>query len=427
MNSCENPLIPLAKSAREASFVLSSLSRAEKDAALCSMADALESNEEAILNANGRDMRSAEEKGVPASLLDRLRLTPERVRGMAEGLRKVASLEDPVGQVMDSRVRPNGLSIMQVRVPIGVIGMIYESRPNVTADAAGLCLKTGNAVLLKGGSDALHSNRVIARILQEAVSRSGLPAASIQLIDSADRSSVIHLCRLEGYLDLLIPRGGRSLIETVVENARVPVIKHYDGICHLYVDASADLTLAVDLADDAKTQRPGACNAIETLLVHESVAPAFLPLLAERMRLRGTELRGCPRALPYLGEEALAAGEQDWLTEYLDYILAVKVVDSLEEAMAHINHYSSHHSDAIAARDVAAAEKFLSGVHSACVYHNASTRFSDGEEYGFGAEIGISTDKLHARGPMGLRELTSYQYRVRGAGQVKDSSRQSRG
>lgn len=423
MMSDTNPLLPQAQAAREAAGEMSCLSREQKDAALLCMAGEIEQNAGVILDANALDVAAAEGRGISAALIDRLRLTPERVEAMATGLRKVAGLPDPVGQIMDEWTRPNGLRITQVRVPIGVIGMIYESRPNVTADAAALCLKTGNAVLLKGGSDARQSNRAIADVLRSALQKAGLPVNAVCLLDSTDRQTVIQLCHLDGYLDLLIPRGGRSLIQTVVENARVPVIKHYDGICHLYVAADADLKMALDLVDDAKNQRPGACNALETLLVDASIAETFLPLLAERMRLQGTALRGCVRSLPFLGESAKPATEEDWDTEYLDFILSVKVVDSPEEAIRHINTHGSHHSDAIVTASGSLVADFQLRVQSACVYHNASTRFSDGEEYGFGAEIGISTDKLHARGPMGLRELTSYQYRVFGNGQVKEASR----
>lgn len=418
-----NPLLSQAQAAREAACLLAQLTREQKDAALLAMAEGLEEYKREILEANETDVDAARRKGVSPALVDRLSLSPGRVEAMTAGLRKVAGLPDPVGLVMEKWTRPNGLVISQVRVPIGVIGMIYESRPNVTADATALCLKTGNAVLLKGGSDALNSNRAIAGVLRRTLRDAGLPEDAVQFLDSTDRQTVVHLCHLDGYLDLLIPRGGRSLIQTVVENARVPVIKHYDGICHMYVAADADRDMAVDLADDAKNQRPGACNALETLLVDAAVAPQFLPLLGERMALRHTELRACPRSLPLLPDGTKAAAAEDWDTEYLDYILAVKVVDSPREAIDHINLHGSHHSDAIVTADRILAEDFMRRVQSACVYHNASTRFSDGEEYGFGAEIGISTDKLHARGPMGLRELTSYQYRVEGEGQVKDRSR----
>lgn len=416
-------ILTLGRQARQASNILSAVPEKEKNSALLKMAQSLEESSRALLLENEKDVALAYEKGISEALIDRLKLTPERIASMAEGLRKVTALKDPTGQIMDQWSRPNGIRITQVRVPIGVIGMIYESRPNVTADASALCLKAGNTVILKGGSDAMHSNKAIAKCLQGALVSSGLPEHAIQLVETIDREAVVELCHMDQYLDLIIPRGGKSLIQTVVQNARMPVIKHYDGICHLYVDEQADLNMAVDIADDGKTQRPGACNALETLLVHERIAPRFLPLLSDRMKSRGVLLKADAEALAYLGKEAQPATDEDWSTEYLDLVLSIKTVHSLDDAIHHINHYGSHHSDAIVTTSDSTASAFLSQIQSACVYHNASTRFSDGEEFGFGAEIGISTDKLHARGPMGLKELTSYQYRVTGSGQVKDSSR----
>jgi glutamate-5-semialdehyde dehydrogenase len=319
---------------------------------------------------------------------------------------------------MEAWERPNGIRIEQVRVPIGTIGIIYESRPNVTADAAVLCFKTGNATILRGGSEAIHSNLAIAAALQTGGAAAGMPEHAIQLIPSTDRESVGALARMDKWLDLIIPRGGKGLIETVVSQARMPVIKHYDGICHLFADAAADPAMAVALTIDAKTQKPGVCNALETLLVHRDLAPEFLPAVAAALRAKGVELRGCEATRMVLTDIA-AATDDDWRTEYLDLILSIRVVPDLTAAIAHINEYGSHHTDTIVTRDEAAAERFLREVDSACVFHNVSTRFADGGEFGFGAEIGISTDKLHARGPMGLRELTSYQYRVRGSGQTK--------
>jgi glutamate-5-semialdehyde dehydrogenase len=333
---------------------------------------------------------------------------------MAAGIDQVATLPDPVGQVMDAWERPNGIRIEQVRVPIGTIGIIYESRPNVTADAAALCFKTGNATILRGGSEAIHSNRAIAAALASA----GAPEHAIQLIPFTDRESVAALAQMDKWLDLIIPRGGKGLIETVVSLARMPVIKHYDGICHLFVDQAAKLDMAVKLAVDAKTQKCGVCNALETLLVHESVAAKFLPMVAAALRAKNVELRGCEKTRAIL-DDCIPATEVDWDTEYLDLILSIKVVSSIDEAIDHINTHGSHHTDTIVTADQASAERFLRSVDSACVFHNVSNRFADGGEFGFGAEIGISTDKLHARGPMGLRELTSYQYRVRGNGQTK--------
>ena len=354
-------------------------------------------------------------------MLDRLRLDATRIEAMAAGIEQVATLPDPVGQVIAAWERPNGIRIEQVRVPIGTIGIIYESRPNVTADAAVLCFKTGNATILRGGSEAIHSNLAIAAALQAGGATAGLPDHAIQLIPFTDRESVAALAQMDRWLDLIIPRGGKGLIETVVSLARMPVIKHYDGICHLYVDPAADVQMAVNLTVDSKTQKCGVCNALETLLVHRDLAPAFLPQVAPALRAKHVELRGCPATRAVL-TDMLPATEDDWSTEYLDLILSIQVVDSLDAAIAHINHYGSHHTDTIVTADTAAAERFLREVDSACVFHNVSTRFADGGEFGFGAEIGISTDKLHARGPMGLRELTSYQYRVRGEGQTKGAA-----
>jgi glutamate-5-semialdehyde dehydrogenase len=347
-------------------------------------------------------------------MLDRLLLDEKRLEAMAAGVEQVATLPDPVGQVLDAWERPNGLRIEQIRVPIGTIGIIYESRPNVTADAAVLCFKTGNATILRGGSEAIHSNVAIAAALAEA----GAPDHTIQLIPFTDRESVAVLAGMDQWLDLIIPRGGKGLIETVVSLARMPVIKHYDGICHLFADAAADQEMAVALTVNSKTHKVGVCNALETLLVHQEIAAEFLPKVATALLEKNVELRGCERTLSIL-PDAIPATEEDWATEYLDLILSIKIVDSLTDAVSHINQYGSHHTDVIVTADEDQAERFLRSVDSACVFHNASTRFADGGEFGFGAEIGISTDKLHARGPMGLRELTSYQYRVRGTGQVK--------
>jgi glutamate-5-semialdehyde dehydrogenase len=408
----------MGRQARAAAYRLAQLATTDKDTILRAMAAAIRAATPEMLAANALDLAAGAEKGLSAAMLDRLRLDAARIEAMAAGIEQVATLPDPVGQVMDSWQRPNGIRIEQVRVPIGTIGIIYESRPNVTADAAVLCFKTGNATILRGGSEAIHSNRAIAAALQAGGSTAGLPDHAIQLIPFTDRESVAALAQMDRWLDLIIPRGGKGLIETVVSLARMPVIKHYDGICHLYVDSAADIQMAVNLTVDSKTQKCGVCNALETLLVHREVAPAFLPQIAAALHAKRVELRGCPAARAVL-TDILPATEDDWSTEYLDLILSIKVVDSLDAAIAHINRYGSHHTDTIVTADTAAAERFLREVDSACVFHNVSTRFADGGEFGFGAEIGISTDKLHARGPMGLRELTSYQYRVRGDGQTK--------
>ncbi|WP_193214500.1 glutamate-5-semialdehyde dehydrogenase [Luteolibacter marinus] len=407
----------LARNARAASYQLAQLSTDTKNAILRSMAAGLRAATPEILAANALDIEAGEAKGLSKPMLDRLRLDEKKVDAIAGGIEQVAALPDPVGQVMEKWTRPNGIHLEQVRVPIGTIGIIFESRPNVTSDAAVLCFKTGNATILRGGSEAIHSNRAIAAALQAAGEAAGLPANAIQLVPFTDRSSVTALCQMDKWLDLIIPRGGKGLIETVVSQARMPVIKHYDGICHLFVDAAADPDMAVKLTVNSKTQKPGVCNALETLLVHASVAESHLPAIAAGLREKGVELRGCERTRAII--DAVPATEEDWETEYLDLILSVKVVDSLEDAIGHINTHGSHHTECIVTADDAAANAFLAGCDSACVFHNVSTRFADGEEFGFGAEIGISTDKLHARGPMGLRELTSYKYQVRGDGQVK--------
>ncbi|MBK1827454.1 glutamate-5-semialdehyde dehydrogenase [Haloferula rosea] len=417
MSDIKDQIETMARQARAAALKLSQLSTGEKNAILQAMAAGLRGASASILEANVRDLEAGEAKGLTKAMLDRLRLDEARIDAIAGGIEQVAALPDPVGDLMESWERPNGIKLEQVRVPIGTIGIIYESRPNVTSDAAVLCFKAGNATILRGGSEAIHSNRAIAEALVRGGEEAGLPEHAIQLIPFTDRSSVTALCQMDEWLDVIIPRGGRGLIETVVSQARMPVIKHYDGICHTYVDAAADEQMAVKIAVDAKTQKPGVCNAMETLLVHEGVVASFLPKVAEAMQAKGVELRGCERTCQVI--DAVPATEEDWKTEYLDLILSIKVVGSLDEAVEHINRYGSHHSECIVTEDAAAAARFLPAVDSACVFHNVSTRFADGEEFGFGAEIGISTEKLHARGPMGLRELTSYQYRVRGAGQTK--------
>jgi len=397
------------------------LARAEsaaKNAALLAMADGLEAKASELQGANARDLEAGREAGLSAAMLDRLELTDPRIAAMANGLRQVAALADPVGSVISGIVRPNGLRIHRVRMPLGVIVIIYESRPNVTADAAGLCVKAGNGVVLRGGKEALHSNTAIWRILQAGLEAAGLPADGIGLVETTDRAAIDALITAEGLVDVVIPRGGEGLIRRVTQGATVPVIKHYNGICHTYVDAAADLQIASDVCFNAKAQRTGVCNAMETLLVHRAIAPRFLPNMIERYVDAGVEIRGCEqtRAIVPDIEEAT---ETDWRTEYLDMMLSVRVVDSLEAAAAHIKKYGSSHTDAIITTDVRAADAFVQSVDSSSVMVNTSTRFSDGFEYGMGAEIGISTDKLHARGPMGLEELTTYKFVVYGAGQVR--------
>ena len=412
-------IFAMGKRARAAGLALANLGAERKNSILRAMAAELRSRCTGILEENAKDLEAGRENELSSAMLDRLRLDDSRLEAMADGIEQVAQLDDPVGDVLDQRARPNGIRIEQVRVPIGVIGIIFESRPNVTGDAAVLCLKSGNATILRGGSEAIHSNRAICDALQAGGETEGLPLASVQLVPFTDRESVREMSSMDRYLDLIIPRGGKSLIERVVSLARMPVIKHYDGICHVFVDGAADLKMARQITVDAKTQKPGVCNALETLLVHEDVAAKFLPEVASALALRNVELRGCRRAAEILGNAVEAASEEDWETEYLDLILAIKVVASRDEAVEHINLHGSHHTDCIVTEERTSAERFLREVDSACVFHNLSTRFSDGEEFGFGAEIGISTDKIHARGPMALRELTSYQYRVRGEGQLK--------
>ena len=408
----------MGRRALDASRRLAQLPADRKNAILIAMADGLVREEAAILTANEKDLAAGREKGLSGAMIDRLTLNSGRIADMAQGVREVAALNDPVGEVLADWTRPNGLRITKVRVPIGVIGIIYESRPNVTADAAVLCLKSGNATLLRGGSEAFHSNMTIAAVLQSAGESSGLPPDSIQLIPFTDRESVQHMAEMDDYLDLIIPRGGKGLIETVVRLARMPVIKHYDGICHVYVDEAADLDMAVRIIVNSKCQKPGVCNAAETLLVHEAVAAAFYAKAVPALRAAGVQLRG-DAALCAQFPEVVPAMEEDWRTEYLDLILSAKSVSSMDEALRHIAEYSSQHSDCIVTEKVETAARFLNEVDSAAVFWNASTRFNDGGEFGFGCEIGISTDKLHARGPMALPELTSYKYLVRGSGQVR--------
>ncbi len=390
----------------------------QKDTALEAIAAALEAHTEEILAANREDLFAAEQNGMSRSLMDRLALNEKRIAGMADGVRQVKAQPDPVGQVLEGGVRPNGLRIEKVAVPLGVIGIIYEARPNVTADAAALCLKAGNAVILRGGKEAFRSNQAIAEVMRDAVEAAGLPRDSIQLVQDTSRASSIEMMGLTGYLDVLIPRGGAGLIRAVVENSHVPVIETGVGNCHVYVDDAADLEMAAEIIFNAKTSRPSVCNAIETVLVHKDAARTFLPMMKAKLDEKQVEIRGCDKTQEIL-PDCVPACEEDWATEYLDYILAVKVVDSLDEAMAHIASYSSGHSECIVTENYRNAERFLSEVDAAAVYVNASTRFTDGGEFGLGAEIGISTQKLHARGPMGIRQLTSQKFVIRGNGQIR--------
>ena len=409
----------MGASALSASRSLATLETDKKNQILMAMAEQLVADTDTIIEANGVDISAAEQNGLTSAMIDRLRLDESRVESIADGIRQVASLPDPVGQVMDDWERPNGMRIRQLRVPIGVIGIIYESRPNVTSDAAVLCLKTGNATILRGGKASIHSNKAIAASLQSGGEIAGLPKNSIQLIPFTERESVEHLAQMDQYLDLIIPRGGAGLIEAVVSMARMPVIKHYDGICHLYIDDECDSEMARKLVIDSKTQKPSVCNALETLLISEQVAEKLLPLIASDLTERNVELRCDESSLSLIGSPAVPAVEDDWRAEYLDLILSIKVVEGIDEAIRHINEYGSHHSDCIVTASESKADQFMSEIDSATVFWNVSTRFSDGEEFGFGAEIGISTDKLHARGPMALRELTSYKYLITGNGQTK--------
>jgi glutamate-5-semialdehyde dehydrogenase len=408
----------MGKNAKSAERVLASAG-ALKNKALLSMADAIEKNAEEIISANKKDLKSAKESGMSESLLDRLTLNSERIKGMAEGIRSVAAQSDPIGKIIGGEVRPNGLKIERVRVPLGVIGIIYEARPNVTSDAAALCLKSGNAVILRGGKEAINSNKCTADIMRNAVSAVGLPKDCIQLVADTSRSSSVEMMQLTSYLDVLIPRGGKGLIKSVVQNSKVPVIETGSGNCHVYVDDSADIDMAANIIYNAKTSRPSVCNAIETVLVHKDTAQKALPKIKEKLDRKNVEIRGCELTRKILGESIVPASDKDWETEYLDYILAVKVVKNIDEAIEHIAEYSSGHSEAIITKSYENALKFTTEVDSAAVYVNSSTRFTDGGEFGLGAEIGISTQKLHARGPMGVNELTSTKFVISGSGQIR--------
>lgn len=408
----------LGEQARAAAVVMSRADTAAKNAALLAIADAIDAAADTLKIENARDLQAGKANGLDAALLDRLALNDERIAGMSEGLRQIAALQDPVGDVTDMAYRPSGIQVGKMRVPLGVIGIIYESRPNVTADAAGLCLKSGNASILRGGSEAIYSNQAIAICIQQGLVKAGLPAQAVQVVETTDRAAVGELITSKAYVDVIIPRGGKSLIERISNEARVPVIKHLDGICHVYIDDSANIEKAVSVAFNAKTHRYGVCNAMETLLVNTAVAADVLPELARRYQAEGVELRGCVRTCELI-TDIQEASEDDWDTEYLAPILSVRILDSMDEAITHINTHGSHHTDSIITEDYSRARRFLREVDSSSVMVNASTRFADGFEYGLGAEIGISTDKIHARGPVGLEGLTSQKYIVLGDGHIR--------
>ena len=416
--SAEKTITEMAKAAKAAAAQLASCPSDKKDAALLNIADQLEADQDYIKKENAIDVSRAKEGDMPAAMIDRLKVTDATISDMAEGLREIATLTDPVGASEGSWIRPNGLEVSRMRIPLGVIGIIYESRPNVTIDAAGLCLKAGNAVILRGGSEALNSNQALAKTISKALLDAGLPETTVQVVPLREREAVNFLLQQEDTVDLIIPRGGEGLIRFVVENSKIPVLKHYKGVCHVYVDESADLGQAEDICFNAKVQRPGVCNAMETLLVNRSVAGAFLPKMAERFRQAGVELRGCPETIKHV-PEANPAAEADWYAEFLDLILAVKVVDDMDAAMAHIAAYGSNHTEAIVTSDYSRARRFLREVDASVVLVNASTRFNDGGQLGLGAEMGISTSKLHAYGPMGVDELTTTKFVVCGNGQLR--------
>ncbi|MCC6152651.1 MAG: glutamate-5-semialdehyde dehydrogenase [Candidatus Hydrogenedentes bacterium] len=408
----------IGKHARSATNKLRTLSTSVKDSALKNIARKLRESHDLLISENSKDLEAGRAKGLSAAMLDRLALNTKRIDAMAEGLEQVAALPDPVGDIVSQVVRPNGLKIAQIRAPLGVVGIIYESRPNVTADAAALCLKSGNACILRGGSEAIHSNLAIAKIFQEGATAAGVPEHAVQMIATTDRNAVGEMLKLDKYIDVIVPRGGKNLIERIYAESRIPVVAHLDGICTTYVHADADLAMAKRICLNAKLQRPGTCNAMETMLVHIDVAKAFLHDIGRDLITAGCEVRGCDRTQELI--PCTAATPEDFETEFLERILAVKIVDSLDEAIAHIGEHGSHHSDAIITSGYEAAERFLNEVDSATVYVNASTRFTDGFEFGLGAEIGISTNKLHCRGPMALKELTSLKYIIRGSGQIRE-------
>lgn len=409
----------LGQRAKAVESAVAAASTTQKNKALAAISAALIANTELIIAENAKDMAAAKENGISESLQDRLRLDESRIAGIAKGVDELIALNDPIGEIIEGITRPNGMRIAKTRVPLGVIGIIYESRPNVTVDAAALCLKAGNVVILKGGKEAINSNICLGRIMREAIASTGMPADAVQVVENTSRETTNELMRLNKYLDVLIPRGSGRLIQAVLNTATVPVIETGVGNCHVYVDSSADLEMAVDIADNGKTQRPSVCNAIENLLVHKDCADKFLPMIAERFKAHSVKIYGCDRTIAILGEDIEKATEQEYATEFLDYVISVKVVDDIDEAVAHIAKYGTKHSECIVTESLANAEKFQRYVDAAAVYVNASTRFTDGGEFGLGAEIGISTQKLHARGPMGLRELTTVKYLINGNGQIR--------
>ncbi len=410
----------LGENARKSKASIANASTKDKNHILEVIASNLLDNTERILESNKKDLESAKDNGISDAMSDRLRLTEGRIKDMSDACRELIALKDPVGEVLEGSVRPNGMRITKTRVPMGVIGIIYESRPNVTVDAATLCIKSGNAVILRGGKEAINSNKVLMDIMRESVAEYGFPMDIVQLVCDTSRETASAMMKANGYIDVLIPRGGKGLINATVNNATVPVIETGSGNCHIYIDNTLDLDMAVNITDNGKTQRPSVCNALETCLVHKGIAETFLPLLKERLDRHNVELRGCSETMRILGGSVKPATEEDYATEYNDYILAIKVVENIEEAIAHISKYSTGHSECIITQDISNAEKFQKEVDSACVYVNCSTRFTDGNEFGFGAEIGISTQRLHARGPMGLNELTTFKYLINGSGQTRD-------
>lgn len=410
----------LGENAKKVKAYITNASTEDKNHILGTIAVKLCGNIERIIESNKEDLANARENGISDAMADRLRLTKERIEDMAAACRELISLKDPVGEITSGSIRPNGMRITKTRVPMGVIGIIYESRPNVTVDAATLCIKSGNAVILRGGKEAINSNKTLMDIMREAISECGFPPDIVQLVCDTSRETSLAMMKANGYIDVLIPRGGKGLISAVVNNATVPVIETGSGNCHIYIDNTLDMDMAVNITDNGKTQRPSVCNALETCLVHKGIAEVFLPLLKERLDTHNVELRGCPVTISILGDSVKPATEEDYATEFNDYILAIKVVENIDEAIAHINKYSTGHSECIITKDLANAEKFQKETDSACVYVNCSTRFTDGNEFGFGAEIGISTQRLHARGPMGLNELTTFKYLINGSGQTRN-------
>lgn len=412
-------LTQIGKQAKLASRTLTGATTEEKDRALLAIASAIEAHAGEILAANEQDVTAAREKGMNATMLDRLQLTRDRIQGIADSIRDIVSLPDPVGRILSDDVRPNGMHLVKVAVPIGVIAVIYEARPNVTADSAALCLKSGNVVILRGGKEAIHSNIAMAGVMRDALEAAGLPKDCIQLVTDTTHESANALMHLNQYVDVLIPRGSQRLIRATVEQSTVPVIQTGSGVCHVYVDKAADIQMAADIIENAKTSRPSVCNAAECMLIHREIAKAALPVIAQRLRAKNTEIRGDREVMAILGDLAVPATEEDWGKEYLDYVMAAKIVGSMEEAIEYVYNFSTGHSECIVTNDMAAAEKYLNSVDAAAVYHNVSTRFTDGGEFGLGAEIGISTQKLHARGPLGLNELTSMKFKVYGEGQTR--------